>query len=187
MRPAVVCALWWNILTTEIFSRKLRPIRRTNSTFRKKKFGKYSSRWWGGSSLSMTLRSSTETWSRQTFSYTKMEQPSWVTWMSLRSPKKAYYILKPVLHTTQVLRFGAISHMITNQIFGPSDAFYTSQLHWSLLLGPRTCKVFTRKFWEAFIRKYPTFSQTNLLRQSNSWYKLLHRWDQAVIRFSTCL
>lgn len=44
--------------------------------------------------------------------------------MFLKLLKKGYCILKQVLHIMQVQKYGEISHMITNQIFGLSVAYY---------------------------------------------------------------
>lgn len=38
--------------------------------------------------------------------------------MSLKSLKKDYVSLKQALHTMQALKYGKISHMIKNQIYG---------------------------------------------------------------------
>ena len=47
----------------------------------------------------------------------------------------------------------------------------------------KTCRVYTKRFLEVSTLRYHQYSQTNFPKLLNWWYRLLHKWDQAVTRF----
>ena len=119
-----IFASLWSALTTATSSRWLKCTRRKEPSSLKNKFGiilfKSSEVW----KLYTISESATEISNVLTYLWPKVVWSRWVTSTSLKLPRKVWCIPRQELHTMPVLRFGKISHMITEATFGPSVAFF---------------------------------------------------------------
>ena len=176
-------ALSWSTPTTETSFKRSRLTRNSHPTSTKMTYGKSLSRLWEASRLCMISKYSTGTWSRQTYSWIKMEFTNLGTWMSVKWLRRDCCTPKLELPIMQVQKYGETSRTITSQIFGLLDVSCTKLLHSSPLSGPRTCRVSTKKYSKVCILKFQVHSVMKCPRLSNLWCRSLLKWDLAVRKY----
>lgn len=128
---ASACVSWWNSLITETFTRRSVTTKKGRPTLKRRKFGMFSFRLWGGSELSTCARLCTGTWKVRTCSYLRIWDSNSGTWMSAKSSKRRISSPTPKqgLLTTQVPRSGKTCHTTVSLISGRWVVSFTNSAH----------------------------------------------------------
>ena len=84
----------------------------------------------------------------QMYSCSRTQPPSWVTWMLARLLKKVSDIRRLALLITLVQKYGAISLMMRNRIYGRSVVFCMKWSRWSHLFVLRTWQACISACWK---------------------------------------
>lgn len=165
-------------------SRRSAVTRRERPISKRRRFGTFSFKSFGGWKLFTTARSYIEIWRVPIYSSIGTCKQNWVTWTSPRLLRKVYPTLKQELLITQALRFGGTCPMTPRVISGHLDVFCTRCARLFHHLEQMTCKVFTRKLLKASTQGYPSISVKRWPQLSSSCFKCLQVTGQLAIRSS---
>ena len=116
----------------------------------------------------------------------KMVRRSSATWMFPKSPREAFFILRPERHTMRVQRCGVTNPTTWRAIFGRWVAFCMSLSRSGLHSEQMIWLASTAKSSEVSIKEFQIIFQQSSAKLPNSWSKWMPLFAQHVNRFCPC-
>lgn len=167
----------------EMCSRWSWSINRIKLILKKNIYGGYCSKLSKALKHSMISISCIVIWRVLMYSYIRMEQQNWVIWMWVRFWRRVLGIHRqepPIMH---LQKFGRISHMMLNLIYGHWDVSCMRWSHSNPHSELKTCRDCTKKYWEVIIRRFHQNSHQKCIWLWDIWSRFHPKKDQPATNF----